>query len=74
MSHPVFSKHDFMSGLDRLGENDVRKLLRGGALDGEEARWAIEWLARGPAAQTVQTAQATEAAWKAAPLSYALAS
>ena len=56
MSHPVFTEHEFKAGLARLGEDDVRKLLRGGALDGQEARWATEWLASGaPAIQVNET-------------------
>lgn len=73
MTYPVFTKQDFMAGLDRLGENDTRKLLRGGALDGQEARWAIEWLARDHAALTPQH-EAQAPAQDARPFSYAMAS
>ncbi|HEX6866192.1 MAG TPA: hypothetical protein VF122_03070 [Caulobacteraceae bacterium] len=44
MTYPVFTKQEFMAGLDRLGLDDTRKLLRTGALDGDEKRWAEEWL------------------------------
>lgn len=67
MNQSVFTEQEFKAGLARLGENDVRKLLRGGALDGWEARWATEWLAAG--APLVQTNEAARQA-----VSFALAS
>lgn len=55
MIYPVFTEQEFKAGLARLGEDDVRKLLRGGSIDGPEARWAAEWLACGtPANETHQ--------------------
>jgi hypothetical protein len=39
-----FTQEEFKAGLNRLDERDVRRLLSGGALDGDEARWALEWL------------------------------
>jgi hypothetical protein len=44
MPSPTFTREEFQAGLDRLGERDVRRLLEGGALDGDEARWASAWL------------------------------
>lgn len=67
MNQPVFTKQQFVAGLERLGEDDARKLLRGGALDGEEARWTIEWLAHGPTARTAPVAAPAPAAPAAAP-------
>ena len=56
MTYAAFTEQEFKTGLARLGEDDVRKLLRGGALDGQEARWATEWLASGaPAVQVNET-------------------
>jgi len=46
MNYPVFTQQEFIAGLDRLGVDDTRKLLRTGALDGDEARWATDWLAK----------------------------
>lgn len=60
MSQPVFTKQEFVAGLERLGEADARKLLRGGALDGDEARWTIEWLAHGPKGVAPKTAAPAE--------------
>ena len=74
MSYPVFTKQEFMTGLDRLGEDDARKLLRGGALDGEEARWAIEWLARGPVAIQPPAAREIPVANQGQQAAFALAS
>jgi hypothetical protein len=45
MPSPSFTRDEFRAGLARLGERDVQRLLQGGALDGDEARWAAEWLA-----------------------------
>ncbi len=44
MTYPVFTKQEFLAGLERLGQDDTRKLLRTGALDGDEKQWATEWL------------------------------
>ena len=74
MRYPVFTKQVFMAGLDRLGEDDTRKLLRGKAIDGEEARWAIEWLARGPIAAQPPAAQTSPAVAEAQQPPLALAS
>ena len=65
MNQSVFTKQEFVAGLERLGEADARKLLRGGALDGDEARWAIEWLAHGPKGRSAP--EATPAPATAAP-------
>lgn len=46
MNYPVFTQQEFIAGLNRLGVDDTRKLLRTGAIDGEEARWATDWLAQ----------------------------
>ena len=40
----LFTEREFKAGLDRLGERDVHRLVVGKALDGDEARWAAEWL------------------------------
>lgn len=54
MHSASFSEEEFKAGLDRLGERDVLKLVQGGALDGDEARWAAAWL-RGDRTAAVQT-------------------
>ncbi|HEX5776777.1 MAG TPA: hypothetical protein VFX95_08875 [Caulobacteraceae bacterium] len=40
----AFTEREFKIGLNRLGERDVHRLVVGKALDGDEARWAAEWL------------------------------
>ena len=72
MHQSVFTEQEFKAGLARLGETDVRKILRGGALDGMEASWATEWLAAG--APAFQTNEAHEKAQPVGYASYALAS
>ena len=44
MSSATFPESEFKAGLNRLGERDVHRLVVGKALDGDEARWALEWL------------------------------
>lgn len=53
MRSATFTQQEFKAGLTRLGERDVRRLVLGRALDGDEARWAAEWLSgdMGPAEQ-----------------------
>jgi hypothetical protein len=52
MRNPPYTEEQFRAALTRLGERDVGRLLQGGALDGDEARWAADWLTgdRTPAA------------------------
>ena len=44
MRSPTFTEREFKIALNRLGERDVHRLVVGKALDGDEARWAAEWL------------------------------
>ena len=55
MHSATFTESEFKAGLNRLGESDVHRLVVGKALDGDEARWALEWLSGDrPVAQTPQ--------------------
>ena len=55
MSSATFTESEFKAGLNRLGERDVHRLVVGKALDGNEARWALEWLSGDrPVAQAPQ--------------------
>jgi hypothetical protein len=44
MSSATFTEKEFKAALTRLGERDVGRLVMGKVLDGDEARWAAEWL------------------------------
>ena len=44
MPSATFTETEFKIALNRLGERDVHRLVVGKALDGDEARWATEWL------------------------------
>ena len=44
MSYGPITEEQFLKALDRLGERDVLKLVRGGAFDGDESVWAAKWL------------------------------
>ena len=44
MPSATFTETEFKIALNRLGERDVHRLVVGAALDGNEARWAAEWL------------------------------
>jgi hypothetical protein len=44
VSYGPITEEQFLKALDRLGERDVLKLVRGGAFDGDEAAWAGKWL------------------------------
>lgn len=44
MRSPIYTEREFKTALNRLGERDVHRLVVGKALDGDEARWAAEWL------------------------------
>jgi hypothetical protein len=44
VNYGPITEEQFLKALDRLGERDVLKLVRGGAFDGDEALWSAKWL------------------------------